>query len=253
MSEQTSRPVGDGSGGSVGAPTHVAPEQAGEVRRATEDAGRQVVGTAAEQARNVAQETKVQVRDLVGEARSQMAQQARTGQQKAADGVRALAGELREMTRGGAQAGPASEVARQLADRAEQAADWLGGREPGDLVDSVRDFARRKPGVFLLGATLAGALAGRLARGVVDSSTGGAESDARPRAPHPRTGEPAGYPRVPTTPPTDDSSTAEPGGPVPPGHAAVPPFSGLDPVGEPAPRPGAAGVGALSREHGGAR
>lgn len=252
VSEQTSRPVQDASP-SAGGPTQVAREQASEVGRTTEYAGRQVFGTAAEQAKNVAQDAKVQARDLVGEARSQVAQQARTGQHKAADGIRNLAGELREMTQGGAQSGPASEVARQLADRAERVADWLGGREPGDLVEDARGLARRKPGVFLLGATLAGVLAGRLTRGVVDSSTSSAGLDARPPAPHPTPGEPTSYPRVPATPPTNQASTADAGGSVPPGHAAVPPGSGPGPVGESAPRPGAAGVDGLSREHGGAR
>jgi hypothetical protein len=54
--------------------------------------------------------------------------------------------ELREMTEGGQQSGPASEVARQAADRADRPADWLGKREPGDLVEEVRSFARRRRG-----------------------------------------------------------------------------------------------------------
>jgi hypothetical protein len=72
----------------TGAPraTWAEPEQRARGRgRTTEDAGWQVFGTAAEQAKNVAQDAKVQARDLVGEARSQVAQQARTGKHKVAD------------------------------------------------------------------------------------------------------------------------------------------------------------------------
>jgi hypothetical protein len=149
--------------------SQVARDEAGEVGRTAADAGRQVVGTAAEQAATVAQEAKAQARDLVGEARGQVQQQARNGQQKATDGIRALSAELREMADGGAQQGTVSEVARQAAERADRLAGWLGEREPGELLEEVRSFARRRPGVFLLGAALAGVAVGRLTRGAVDS------------------------------------------------------------------------------------
>ena len=164
-------PPATGAGTPTGQPTtQVARDEAGEVGRTAADAGKQVAGTAAEQAANVAQEAKAQARDLVGEARGQVGDQARMGQQKAADGVRALGRELREMADGGQQSGTASEVARQAADRADRFADWLGQREPSDLVDEVRTFARRRPGAFLLGAALAGVVVGRLTRGAVDSA-----------------------------------------------------------------------------------
>src|SRR5512132_2432762 len=150
----------------------VARDEAGEVARTAADAGRQVAGTAAEQAKTVAQAATAQARDLVGEARGQVQEQARNGQQKATDGIRALVQELREMAEGAQQSGPASEVARQAADRADRLADWLGEREPGDLVQEVRSFARRRPGVFLAGAALAGVVVGRLTRGAIDAARG---------------------------------------------------------------------------------
>ena len=160
--------------------TQVARDEATDVGRTAADAGRQVAGTAAEQAANVAQEVKTQARDLVGEARGQVQGQARAGQQKAADGIRALSQELREMADGGQQSGTVSEVARQAADRADNLAEWLGRREPGDLVDEVRSFARRRPGAFLLGAAVAGVVVGRLTRGAVDS----ARTDSGPAPQH---------------------------------------------------------------------
>jgi hypothetical protein len=196
--------------------TQVARDEATDVGRTAADAGRQVAGTAAEQAADVAQEVKTQARDLVGEARGQVQQQARDGQQKATDGIRALVQELREMADGGQQAGPVSEIARQAADRGDRLADWLGEREPGDLVEEVRSFARRRPGAFVLGAAVAGVVVGRLTRGAVDA----ARVDPGP-APLPAYG--SGYPRPPAAPLPYD-------GPTGPG---VPP-SGLPPV---APRP----------------
>src|SRR5690349_19810651 len=127
--------------------TQVARDEAAGVGRTAADAGRQVAGTAAEQAGNVAQEVRAQARDLLGEARGQVHDQAHTGQQKAAEGVRALSRELREMADSGPQSGVVSEVARQAADRADALSAWLGEREPNELVDEVRSFARRRPGV----------------------------------------------------------------------------------------------------------
>jgi hypothetical protein len=48
----------------------------------------------------------------------------------------------------------------------ENFAGKLQSREPAELLDEVRRFARRKPGMFLLGAAAAGVLAGRLTSGV---------------------------------------------------------------------------------------
>jgi hypothetical protein len=158
-------------GRTAGQPTtQVARDEAAEVGRTAADAGRQVAGTAAEQAANVAQEVKTQARDLIGEARGQVQDQARNGQQKTAEGIRALSQELREMADGAQQSGTVSEVARQAADRADRFAEWLGQREPGDLLDEVRSFARRRPGAFLVGAALAGVVVGRLTRGAVDAA-----------------------------------------------------------------------------------
>ena len=188
-------PSATGAGTPTGQPaTQVARDEAGVVGRTAADAGRQVAGTAAEQAANVAQEAKAQARDLVGEARGQVGDQARMGQQKATDGIRTLGRELREMADGGQQSGTASEVARQAADRADRFADWLGQREPGDLVEEVRTFARRRPGAFLLGAALAGVVVGRLTRGAVDS----ARADSGPavqRAYSPTGSQTTGYQR----------------------------------------------------------
>ena len=148
----------------------VAREQAGEVGRTTGAASQRVAGTAAEQAGQVGQEARRQARDLLGQARGQVTEQARNGQQQATDGLRSLAKELHEMADGGEQQGPASDLAKQAADKLGDLAEWLGRREPGDLVQEVRALARRRPGAFLLGAAAAGVLAGRLTRGAVDAN-----------------------------------------------------------------------------------
>jgi hypothetical protein len=121
------------------------------------------------------------------------------------------------MAEGGQQSGPASEIARQTADRADRYADWLDKREPGDLVEEARSFARRRPGAFLLGATLAGVVVGRLTRGAVDA----ARADSGP-TPQRAYGAP-GYPEATYTGTLNTGTVAPPqpyDGPTGPG---VPP------------------------------
>jgi hypothetical protein len=124
----------------------------------------------------VAQEARQQARDLLGEGRTQVREQARAGQQRAASGLTSLADELREMADKGGQSGVASELARQASEKVQTFASWLERREPGELLDEARRWARQRPGAFLLGAALAGVVAGRLTSGVVAAqreSTGG--------------------------------------------------------------------------------
>jgi hypothetical protein len=223
--------------------TQVARDEAGEVGRTAADAGRQVAGTAAEQAANVAQEAKTQVRDLVGEARGQVSHQARAGQQKATDGIRALGKELREVAEGGQPSGTASEIARQAAQRVDRLADWFGEREPADLLNEVRTFARRRPGAFLLGASVAGVVVGRLTRGAVDSAR--ADSESTPQRAY--GGYPASTPLPYDSPAqprpyTPAASTSPPRSTV--GGVGPEPFdSPTPPAGTHAPRPGATSVG----------
>lgn len=147
--------------------SQVAREQASEVGQSVKDASSHVVHTATEQARQVADEAGRQARDLMHEGREQLREQAGSGQRKAADGLGAVAKELREMAGAANAGGTASELARQGAQRLEQFASWLQDREPGDLVEELRDIARRRPGMFLVAAALAGVVAGRLTSGGV--------------------------------------------------------------------------------------
>ena len=149
--------------------TDVAKDEAKNVGQTAAQAGSQVASTAADQAKQVTQETKRQAQDLIQQGRSQLQEQARNGQQKAGQGIAGVAQQLRNMVEGGGEtpSGPAADLVRQAGDKLEELASWVQAREPGELVDEVRAFARRKPGVFLLGAAVAGVVAGRLTTGVV--------------------------------------------------------------------------------------
>jgi ElaB/YqjD/DUF883 family membrane-anchored ribosome-binding protein len=156
----------------------VAKNEAANVGQTAKEAGTQVASTAADQAKEVAATTKRQAQDLLQQGRSQVRQQAVGQQQKAAQGLSSIAGELRGLANGTSQGapGPARDLLEQASDKVEEFSTWLQNREPADLLDEVRNFARRKPGVFLLGAAAAGILAGRLTSGVkavhTDSSGG---------------------------------------------------------------------------------
>jgi hypothetical protein len=80
------------------------------------------------------------------------------------------------------QSGLGAEMVRQVAERGHSLADYLELREPGDLIDDLRNWARRRPGGFLAGSALAGVVAGRLTRGVKDASSAEEESPSQVRA-----------------------------------------------------------------------
>ena len=68
------------------------------------------------------------------------------------------------------QGGMAADVAQQAASRVRDAGQWLETREPGQVVNEVQSFARRRPAVFLALAAGAGLVAGRLTRGLKDAT-----------------------------------------------------------------------------------
>lgn len=148
------------------ATTDVAKDQAGQVADTAKQAGAQVADTVKDQTGQVTAEAGKQAKQLLSQAQSEVTEQAAATQQRVAEGLHALADELTGMTKNSDQDGPATDLARQAADKAHQAAGWLADRDPGTLLDEVRSFARRKPGTYLAITLGAGVLAGRLTRGL---------------------------------------------------------------------------------------
>ncbi|RKS75683.1 hypothetical protein CLV35_2160 [Motilibacter peucedani] len=176
MSETTSYDTGDSAGTSktdaakqaAGETAATAKEQAAGVGQTAAAAGQQVAATAKEQGSQVVAEAANQARDLLGEARSQAQSQAGVQKDRAVTSVRSLADELQALVNGeGGQSGIATEIARQASERLHEVAGWVESREPGDLLTEAKEFARRKPGTFLIGAAVAGLMAGRITRSTV--------------------------------------------------------------------------------------
>ena len=146
---------------------------AGQARSTAEDAkasGQQVAATAKEQAGQVAGEAKGQAKEVLDQARRELTDQASSQHQRAAGGLHSLADELEGMSSGTQTSGVANDLAQQASSKVRDIARWLESREPADLLEEARSFARRRPGTFLAGAALAGLVGGRLTRGMADEA-----------------------------------------------------------------------------------
>jgi hypothetical protein len=147
---------------------NTAVNEAKNVGDTAKQAGSQVAATATDQAKQVVDETQRQAKDLLDQGRSQVKDQVVSQQQKAGQSLASLAQEIRGLADGTSEGapGPARDLLQQGAGMVENFASMLQNREPAQLLDDVRSFARRKPGMFLFGAAVAGVLAGRLTSGV---------------------------------------------------------------------------------------
>jgi hypothetical protein len=164
-----------GLSGDVGSSsTGGAKEQAKQTAGTAADEGKHVAGVAQGEAQRVAGEAKSQVQNLMSQATSQVDEQSRTQRDRLVEMLRTFGEDLEKMASQGD--GMAADLAREVADRTRTISSRLDGREPRELLDEVRGFARRKPGTFLLGALAAGVVAGRLTRGAKDAQSGGSAS-----------------------------------------------------------------------------
>jgi hypothetical protein len=158
-----------GSTGGSGTAT-VAADQARQVASTAADNARDVMGEARTQARQVAGEARHQAMGAVRSAQGELRTQASQQTERAAKGLQGLAGQIQALVEGRPdQAGLAGDYARQAGDRVSQFAGRLQDGGFDGLVQDVRSFARRRPGLFLIGAAAAGFAAGRMIRASRDS------------------------------------------------------------------------------------
>jgi hypothetical protein len=155
------------SGSADGAPEDASgPKgQAKQAAGTAADQGKRVAGVAQDEVKNVASEAQNQLRGLLDEATTQVDEQSKAQKSRIADTVRTFGDDLESMRGEGQQDGVAAQVVQQVAGQARSLASHLDDRDPSDLIDDVRGFARRRPGTFLLGALAAGIVVGRVTRG----------------------------------------------------------------------------------------
>ena len=145
-------------------------------------------GAAAEGAKDVAGEAVYQVRSLVDEAKASVNTRSVEQRDRAAEGLRSLSSQFQRMAgqSNGYQSdnGTAGKVVNELSRRSREVADYLQERDPDQLLEEVRGYARRHPGVFIGVAAGLGLVIGRATRamaGAASSTNDGSIVDrARP-------------------------------------------------------------------------
>jgi vacuolar-type H+-ATPase subunit H len=232
------------SGADSSIPTDTARDQARQVKDSAAGATSQVTQTATEQAQQVTQDVRRQAKQLADETKNQLSGQASSQRDQAVSSLRSLGDELSDMSDGSPQSGLGTQLAREGSDLTRKVADFLEQREPAQLLEEVRQLARRRPGAFLIGAALAGVAVGRLTRGAVS-----ANSSTSSDQPADATGAPApvyggthlGAQAAPLSPGTTVPGWAgAQSGPPVTGPANPPPILN-EPYGEQAPPPGYSG------------
>jgi len=145
--------------------------QAKQVAGTAVDSGKQVAETAKVEAANVATEAKQQAASLLDTVRTELGQSAGTQQNRIADALHGLSKELGGMASSSEESGPLTDLAHEASRRGGEIAHWLQDKEPADVLESVRSYARRRPGTFLILCGVAGVVAGRLTRSAVATRT----------------------------------------------------------------------------------
>lgn len=159
----------------------------------TREAAGQVASTAAQQAKTVADQVRNQAGSVVGDLRGRVMDEAEGQTKRAAGVLRQWAHDLAELADNAPGDTPARGLTAQLADRGHRAADYVDQHGVEGIVGDVQRFARRRPGLFLGGALVAGLVAGRLGKSAsrAAQSSGGGRSrprqHCRPRARSSRT------------------------------------------------------------------
>jgi hypothetical protein len=168
-----------------------ATEKGKEVAGTASDQAKAVADTAREQVGQVRQEVAQQGREVVSQATAKLQEQGRAQAQELASTVRGWADQTRALAEGRPEeAGQVAQYARQAADGVANAAGKLEERGFEGVVDDLQRFARRRPGVFLFGAAVAGFGVGRLLRG---ASAGNGSSYSSETAPTGYTAPASGY------------------------------------------------------------
>lgn len=150
--------------------TDTAKQEASEVAGTAKAEAGHVLGTAKQEAGTVAREAKYQAKQVLSQSKQKLNDQASTQKQRAADGLRSISDELQSLASKSDSSGFATDLVSQASTKLNDISSWLSNREPGDLLEEVKTFARRKPGLFIGGALVAGVLAGRLTRALTESA-----------------------------------------------------------------------------------
>jgi hypothetical protein len=162
-------------------------EKATTAAKAGAQAGAQgakdVAQTAKEEVRHVAGEAATQARRVAGDVGEQLRGQAKQQHGSMVSKLRQASDDMRQMAEG-RDSSPATSLVGNLAERTHRFADHLESRGPEGVLNDVQEFARRRPGTFLLAAVAAGFVVGRLGKSVFtapNSPLSSSDNGAAPR------------------------------------------------------------------------
>lgn len=156
-----------------------AKQEASGVKDTATEQAKNVAGTAKAEAKSVAGEAKSQVKSLYAQGQRELKDQAGNQQQRVASGLRSASDQLDSMATN-SDSGVATDLVRNVGQRIGSAASWLENRDPKDVFDDVKDYARRHTAIFVGGALVLGVVAGRLTRSLVSNARDESSSDNTP-------------------------------------------------------------------------
>jgi hypothetical protein len=181
MSDQRST-----SGGNA---TDVARREGVHLEDSARDAAATVGDTASEHGQRLTRDAREHARGIARDAQRQLRSHAQDEIQRAGSALGTAGDQLRALADGRVDdAGVLGDYVDQAADVVNRWARTVSDRGLDGLLDDLRTFGRRRPGVFLAGALVAGIAAGRFGRNAapeLGDDTGSQRSD-EPRHAAPR-------------------------------------------------------------------
>jgi hypothetical protein len=146
-------------------------DAASSALQSANEATKTVVGEATEQTKTVALEAKDQVQQMLSNTKTEVQAQADERARQAADHLRGVSTSITALLDGRPdEAGQVRGYLEHAQTRIDGFVDRIETGGPQGVIDDLSSFARRRPGVFLLAAGVAGFAIGRVARAGVAAS-----------------------------------------------------------------------------------
>jgi hypothetical protein len=163
LSNSTASPTGAKEKATEAA--HTVADAASSTASTASGATKDVVGQVTEQSKAVAGEAKAQAQQMLANTKTEVQQQADERARQAAEHLRGMSTSISALLDGRPyEATQISGYLQQAQGKIDGLVDRLDTAGPQGIIDDVSDFARRRPGAFLVAAGFAGFAIGRLAR-----------------------------------------------------------------------------------------